>query len=487
MEFLIHTILQCLSPKTTAWNEFSSTIASAIVCLATNKVFNFSKLIFDGMIRNLDNVSSNILMYPRFIQIFLDKQLDELPTHMEKYDAPFHTKKVFANMRKIGKDFSGRVTPLFPTMVVQNQEQMGEDIAVDEAVLKEGGDSLVRATTTASSLEAKQGSGNIAKTQTKATPNEPSSPGTSSGGGPSPTHKAEVADLRKRVKNLEKKNMSRTHKLKRLYKVGLTAKIVEDVIEEEVVEDIITAKLIVDVSTTGDQEVSAVIVPVSATAPIITNVQPTGATKTPKDCQEEEHAIIDLCEKAKLFMEFMEKRRKFFAAKRAEEKRNKPPTKTQQRNIMCTYLKNMEGYKMKDLKHFDFGTIKEKFDKAFKMVNTFKDFRTELVEGNKGKGEGSKKEDLEDLWKLVKAKYGSTRPVEDLDLVLWNDLKNMFEPNVEDTIWRKQDGYKVSVLHVPSRYQYADIFTKGLPSALFEDFQSSLSIPPLPAQTTGAY
>nr|GEW86001.1 ribonuclease H-like domain-containing protein [Tanacetum cinerariifolium] len=45
---------------------------------------------------------------------------------------------------------------------------------------------------------------------------------------------------------------------------------------------------------------------------------------------------------------------------------------------------------------------------------------------------------------------------------------------------------QVRVLHVPSRYQYADIFTKGLPSALFEDFRSSLSIRLLPAQTAGA-
>nr|GEV82927.1 hypothetical protein [Tanacetum cinerariifolium] len=34
-KFLIHTILQCLSAKTTSWNEFSSTIASAIICLGT--------------------------------------------------------------------------------------------------------------------------------------------------------------------------------------------------------------------------------------------------------------------------------------------------------------------------------------------------------------------------------------------------------------------------------------------------------------------
>ncbi|GKD62013.1 ribonuclease H-like domain-containing protein [Tanacetum coccineum] len=45
----------------------------------------------------------------------------------------------------------------------------------------------------------------------------------------------------------------------------------------------------------------------------------------------------------------------------------------------------------------------------------------------------------------------------------------------------------VCVLHVPSRFQYADIFTKGLPTTLFEDFRSSLSVRPPPAQTAGAY
>ncbi|GKC87419.1 ribonuclease H-like domain-containing protein [Tanacetum coccineum] len=41
---------------------------------------------------------------------------------------------------------------------------------------------------------------------------------------------------------------------------------------------------------------------------------------------------------------------------------------------------------------------------------------------------------------------------------------------------------EVRVLHVPSCYQYADIFTKGLPSVLFEEFRTSLSVrcPPAP-------
>ncbi|GKB30968.1 hypothetical protein Tco_0870369 [Tanacetum coccineum] len=53
------------------------------------------------------------------------------------------------------------------------------------------------------------------------------------------------------------------------------------------------------------------------------------------------------------------------------------------------------------------------------------------------------KEDLEDLYKLVKAKYESTRPVEDLDLLLWGDLKTMFESDVEDKVWKNQQEYKV--------------------------------------------
>ncbi|GKA87078.1 putative ribonuclease H-like domain-containing protein [Tanacetum coccineum] len=69
--------------------------------------------------------------------------------------------------------------------------------------------------------------------------------------------------------------------------------------------------------------------------------------------------------KATLFKELLEQRRKHFAAKRAEEKRNKPPTKTQQKKTMITYLKNMEGWKHKDLKSKDFDSIKELFDKAF--------------------------------------------------------------------------------------------------------------------------
>nr|GEY05460.1 hypothetical protein [Tanacetum cinerariifolium] len=69
-KFLIHTILQCMSAKRTSWNEFSSSMESAVICLSSGRKFNFSKYIFDSL-------------------------------------------KVFANMRRVGKGFSGVETPLF--------------------------------------------------------------------------------------------------------------------------------------------------------------------------------------------------------------------------------------------------------------------------------------------------------------------------------------------------------------------------------------
>nr|GEZ26480.1 hypothetical protein [Tanacetum cinerariifolium] len=64
----------------------------------------------------------------------------------------------------------------------------------DKAITKEMHNGLRRVTTTASSLKAEQGSGNISKTQTKATPSGPSSPRTSSEGGPGESDKGLVID-----------------------------------------------------------------------------------------------------------------------------------------------------------------------------------------------------------------------------------------------------------------------------------------------------
>ncbi|GKE31210.1 hypothetical protein Tco_1450532, partial [Tanacetum coccineum] len=135
------------------------------------------------------------------------------------YDTPSHTKKVFANMRRQGKDFSGTVTPLFATMLIQPQADVGE---ADEIVHEEKGDNMERAATTAASLDAEQDKGSglrrqdtvlgdrLAQTRVLALENVKTA------------QDLEITSLKKRVKKLEKKKKARTPQLKRrLFKVRI--------------------------------------------------------------------------------------------------------------------------------------------------------------------------------------------------------------------------------------------------------------------------
>ncbi|GJW24384.1 putative ribonuclease H-like domain-containing protein [Tanacetum coccineum] len=115
-----------MGAKTTAWNEFSSTMASAIICLANNQKFNFSKYVLDNMVKNLKG-GVKFFMFPRFMQVFLDKQVEGMSKHKETFIISSHTKKVFANIRRQSEGFSGVVTPLFDTMMVQASDEVGED------------------------------------------------------------------------------------------------------------------------------------------------------------------------------------------------------------------------------------------------------------------------------------------------------------------------------------------------------------------------
>ncbi|GJX63267.1 hypothetical protein Tco_0296167 [Tanacetum coccineum] len=128
---------------------------------------------------------------------------------------------------------------------------------------------------------------------------------------------------------------------------------------------------------------------------------------------------------------------------------------------MCTYLKNMKGYKLKDLKYKEFDSFQKMFDRAFQRQKVEDD--KEIAELNQCLEIITDEEEvtidaiplvvkspsivgwqyLEELYKLVKAKYESTRLVEDLDLLSWEDLKIMFEPHVKDNVWRNQQEYKV--------------------------------------------
>ncbi|GJX24505.1 hypothetical protein Tco_0228950 [Tanacetum coccineum] len=116
LRFLIHNILHCLSPKKTVWEQFSSNIAAVVICLATNWKFNFSKMIFEHMVSNISS-PHKFLMYPRFIKICLDMQRHQFQQHTRTYFVPSLTMKVFSNMKRPTKGFSGQEVALFPTML----------------------------------------------------------------------------------------------------------------------------------------------------------------------------------------------------------------------------------------------------------------------------------------------------------------------------------------------------------------------------------
>nr|GEY17216.1 hypothetical protein [Tanacetum cinerariifolium] len=96
----------------------NSNITTALVCLATNRVYNFSKMIFDGMVKNVTNKVSKFLMYPRFLSKCLKMGQFRQITHTHTYVVPFHTRKIFTTLRVNSPSFSGRTVPLFPSMLV---------------------------------------------------------------------------------------------------------------------------------------------------------------------------------------------------------------------------------------------------------------------------------------------------------------------------------------------------------------------------------
>nr|GEX64572.1 hypothetical protein [Tanacetum cinerariifolium] len=404
-------------------------------------------------------------------------------------------------------------------------------------VTQRGGDSLVRATTTTSSLEAEQDSCNIDKTQTKATSNEPSSQETSLGNGPrcqdtmgdtfahtrlkhielikiyttlqkkvldledelkrtKTAQKTKIDGLERRVKKLEKKQRSRTHKLKRLYNVGLTARVIrsfdDDTLDKEDTSKqgrIYEINADEDITLVNYQEIAAA---TTVTIDDITLAKELEALKTSKpktrgivikDHEEPSESrtttIISskkLQDKVarKLQEEIYKEERLVGKRARQEEEANIASIKTWediQAKVDADYqlAKRLQAEEQQEL---------NEEEKAKLFMELLKKRRKA---GNELEQETAKKQKIvddkdttnlkqlvkiipeEDIainaiplavktlivdWKIykegkksyyqiirvVKAKYWSIRPEEDYDKVLWGDLKVMFDPYVEDEV-----------------------------------------------------
>ncbi|GJX68850.1 putative ribonuclease H-like domain-containing protein [Tanacetum coccineum] len=497
-----------MGAKTTAWNEFSSTMASAIICLATNQKFNFSKYIFESMVKNLDN-AGKFLMYPRRPKEkdtqapqssvpsnptnVADKAVNEEPTSLgDQEDASKQGKKI----HDIDVDEDITLENVHDAKIFDENDLHGDEVVVESEVTNKAGENrniveeavpvtdvvtILVSVATITNVEL-----NLAQTLVELR-----------GQGSKDKGKAKMIEPERPLKKKDQIKFDEEEALRLQAKFDeedrLARKKAQQVEKANITWDDIQAKIDADY-------------------------------QLDKRLQAQEQQELTIKEKSTLSIQLLEKRKKHFAAKRAEEKRNMPPTRYQQRSIMCTYLKNMAGWKPKYLKNKSFANIQELFHKAFKRVNTFVDFKTELVEGTKmeesskkaeeaakmkeimkivldeeevavdaiplatkppsivdwkivkeGKinyyqiirADGSSKrystfiqmlrsfdrEDLETLWKLVKAKHGYTRPEEGYERVLWGDLKTTFEHHVKDAgrivgIKRLLDDFRVTAAKV---------------------------------------
>nr|GEW35304.1 ribonuclease H-like domain-containing protein [Tanacetum cinerariifolium] len=253
--------------KRTSWNEFNTTMASAVICLSKGQKFNFSKYIFDCLVHNVDS-SSKFYMYPRFIQLIIQNQVCDLSTHTTRFISPALTQKVFLNMRRVGKGFSGVETPLFEGMLADRQpveeELIDEQVQVDDVVTAAVEENV--AEDVAHDAIPSPPSHDIPSPSPKPSspPQQPqSSPQVPLQGAEFPTQiqqvlnvcsalakrvenlendnaaqKLVIIKLKARVKRLEKANMVKSSKLRRLRKVGASRRIessddMEDVFNQE--------------------------------------------------------------------------------------------------------------------------------------------------------------------------------------------------------------------------------------------------------------
>ncbi|GJU27098.1 hypothetical protein Tco_1165719 [Tanacetum coccineum] len=87
--------------------------------------------------------------------------------------------------------------------------------------------------------------------------------------------------------------------------------------------------------------------------------------------QSKEREMYSKAKKSRLLAKLINERKRYFAAQRAEERRNKPLTQAQQRTYMSQYIKNIGSHTLKKLKSYSFDEIKNLFEITIRRVHTF--------------------------------------------------------------------------------------------------------------------
>nr|GEZ70462.1 uncharacterized mitochondrial protein AtMg00810-like [Tanacetum cinerariifolium] len=250
-----------------------------------------------SLVRNVDN-SSKFYMYTGFIQLIIQAQVGDLSTHTTRFISPALTQKVFANMRRVRKGFSGVETPLFEGMIADRQpaeeglgvEQFQVDAAVAAAVVEDVAEDVAHVATPSPPLHG-----------ISSPPQEPSlppqqphvTPPVPTQGEAFPATFQQALDtcspLLRRVEHLEHDNVESSDDMEDVFNqrrmiadmdMNEGIELVKDAEEDdsevqEVVEVVTTAKLITEVVTVAASQVSASSATIPAAKPTIHAAAPT--------------------------------------------------------------------------------------------------------------------------------------------------------------------------------------------------------------------
>nr|GEX37484.1 putative ribonuclease H-like domain-containing protein [Tanacetum cinerariifolium] len=138
-KFLIHDILQCLSSKTHAWNEFSSTIASAIICLATNHKFNFSNYIVERV--NTPRIDEDSLKLKKLTELCTNLQNRVLDLEITKTTQAMEIESLKRMVKKLEKKQSSRTYKhkrLYKVGLITSVESSDDNEDLGDDVSKQG-------------------------------------------------------------------------------------------------------------------------------------------------------------------------------------------------------------------------------------------------------------------------------------------------------------------------------------------------------------
>nr|GEV39987.1 retrovirus-related Pol polyprotein from transposon TNT 1-94 [Tanacetum cinerariifolium] len=502
--------------------------AEGTSCLPNAMIFEELARMRYGKPSNKKNLEAVVpfYMFPRFVQVFVNHQIGDMSQHTGIYVNPSLTKKVFANMKRVGTGFSGVVTSLFDTMMIQPVKEVGDLLTANQ-------DTPIPDASSSSQPQRKHKPRRKEKKERKA------------------PEDLEISNLKARIKLLEDKDKG-TAKLS-----GDDAPIKGRSLEtgeKAGVERIqaVSVPPIAEVSTIGVPTGSGLVPTVNAIFTAASVVTP--YSRRPREIlakdkggldrsnemiakhlheYEKAAAKLTIGEKIELINELVKYQDHHAKILKYQDQQSKPLSKKQQREFYMSVLKSHSGWKTKHFrdhhakilkyqaqqskplskkeqskfymsvlrshsgwktKHFRGMTLEEIREKFIPVWKQIKDFvlMASKEEGERVKRKGLKlelrsakkmktskdvskedlkemmqlvpmeevyvealqfdREDLNQLWTLVKETLTIRQSSSDKEKELWVELKRLCEPDFEDQLWT----HTQALMHDPLDWRLYD-------------------------------